>query len=790
MNILIDGQTLSRPDVRRGIGRVFIQLCEEMLPADRSKQWYFAVQSAEDLNELSEEVRRIAIPLVVPALSETSDPQVNSQIYSDQLGELCLGHEIDLYWNPNPVMLNVSFPLQLTGVRKVCTFYDLIPLQMTETYRDTWPPVLREDYDQRVEQIPGWADHIAFISQASRDDYALIDPRVSERSSVKSLGVDHATFWASIVPVRSTSSPYVLLVGGGDPRKNMDQAIVAFASTTNDHVALSKLRLQVVGTGDDQNRRRLMDVAKSHGVSDRVVLHKWVDDRHLAQLYRQSSCLFFPSLYEGFGLPIIEAMACGVPTVVSDRPEFRECAGSLAYFCDPKDIESMARALQDALTNETRNNADRASIVSHARQFDWAKSAAEYCDLFDELGTRNPGTPKSSARRKRRIAWVSPWPPAKTGVADYSAEIVGTLRATLDIDLYVETPESVEADSGLQIYALDQLRERHQDYDSVIYHLGNNSDHHAGIYRLAWDVPGIVVIHDYNIHPFLQHAYLGTENEWLYRDALIEVDQDAGLDHFESVRDGRCDPDIWNYPLSQAVARRSRGVIVHNAWAREALGGSKNVYTIPHFARTRPALSGSEVTATRASLGLRPDEFTIGIFGFINAHKRIPAVLEACARMRERGFPVHLLMVGASLDSQYPLEGFIREFGAENFCTQTGYVSEQQFWNYLDAVDVVTNLRFPTMGESSGSLFRAFGSGKPCLVTDLNQFAELPDSVCWKTDHGPDEVSQIVAYLEVLLGDSELRGQLGESARQFIANYASKEKVARLYESVIEKTQT
>jgi len=187
---------------------------------------------------------------------------------------------------------------------------------------------------------------------------------------------------------------------------------------------------------------------------------------------------------------------------------------------------------------------------------------------------------------------------------------------------------------------------------------------------------------------------------------------------------------------------------------------------------------------------LKPDQFVIGMFGFINAHKRIPIVLEACARLRDRGYPIQLLLVGANLDQNFSLGDFISKYRAQEFTTQTGYVDEEKFWDYLDASDVVLNLRFPTMGESSGPLYRAFGSGKPCLVTDLNQFAELPDSVCWKAEMGPHEVDQIVAYLEELLGDPDLRGQLGESARQFVTNHASKERVAVVYESVVTATQS
>jgi glycosyltransferase involved in cell wall biosynthesis len=340
---------------------------------------------------------------------------------------------------------------------------------------------------------------------------------------------------------------------------------------------------------------------------------------------------------------------------------------------------------------------------------------------------------------------------------------------------------------GLTVRPLRDLVDRRDRFDGVLYHLGNSAEFHREIYRLAWENPGIAVLHDLNIHPFLQHAYLGTPEEGLYRDALADGYGERGSRHFRDVRSGRCEPDLWSFPASRAVAARSEVTIVHSAWVREQLGALANVIVVPHGASPRRVLDEKEESAARAQVGLPEDAFVVGVFGFLNAHKRIPSVLDACRRLRARGYPVRLLLVGEVNDGRLRLSEVISEHGAETFTHRTGYVDESSYWAYLDATDLVVNLRYPSMGESSGSLFRALGSGKPCLVSDDRQFAELPDSVCWKVSTAETEVDELAAGLAQLMRDRDLRAQLGRNARRFVESYASFDRVAGLYERVVRR---
>src|SRR6185503_20500993 len=125
-------------------------------------------------------------------------------------------------------------------------------------------------------------------------------------------------------------------------------------------------------------------------------------------------------------------------------------------------------------------------------------------------------------------------------------------------------------------------------------------------------------------------------------------------------------------------------------------------------------------------------------FGFVTQSKRIPAALAAFKRLLGQVPNAMFLVVGED-HRKCSVAPLIEELGLRERARLTGYVSEDDFFRYLKAVDVVVNLRYPTAGETSGTLIRSLGAGKPVIVSDFGQFGELPDEVCLKVTPGPEE---------------------------------------------------
>jgi glycosyltransferase involved in cell wall biosynthesis len=787
MKFLIDGQTLSTPEISRGIGVVFKRICEELVLNDISKEWLITVRDITDLRYFSMTVQQRLTPIVVGKSLNLDTYIEQTTHYSQVLNQVITEFKIDAYWNPNPLMMNVVLPTDLCNVNIFLTIYDLIPLIMHDYYIDKWSENLKIEYQRRIEKIPTWADKLIFISESAKSDFEKIDPRIIGKSIAIPLAVDHTKFWSSLAPRNKYKIPYILFTGGFDPRKNMNAALEAFAYLIkNNDREFDHLKFYVVCACSDKERQNYEKLAAKLGILDKLVLTGYIEEEDLIALYKGASVFFFPSLYEGFGLPVLEALACGLPVVTTKISSIPEIVGDLAYYCSPNDSQDMAYFLKKALQESSNGNIRRQEYVRRAKEFTWAKTGASYFKLFNNTLFALDNSIKLP---RQKIAYVSPWPPQRSGIANYSFEIVRHLKEYVDITLYLENPEESNAESfGLEVEDISLLPQNRGKYDCVIYHIGNNKHFHQKIYQMAWKYPGIVVVHDFNIHPFLADSFLGKKDEYLYADALIEGYAEDGKSSYASVKSDVFYPEIWKFPMSHALVKRSIATIVHSQWVKKQLQEVDNVFVVPHGSIDNRTMDRSNnTTILKKHFDISPDNFVISTFGFVNALKRVSQVLEAIKVLVDLGYPVKFLIGGNLIDPSLKIEEKIQSLGISSNVVISGYLSDENFDDCIKMSDIIINLRCPSLGESSGALMKALSYAKACLVSNYQQFTELPDSVCWKVDIGEIEVPLIVAYLEELMRNPSIRKQLGNNAAFFAANYSSYEFAAKSYATIISK---
>ena len=238
-------------------------------------------------------------------------------------------------------------------VPTVLTVHDLAILRAPEVF-PRWHRLYGRFGLARVLRA---ADAIVAVSAFSRDETIELAGVPGERIRVIPHGVD---------PVFTSEGPrvegdYVLAVATLEPRKNLARAVEAARA--------AGVELRVVG-------------ARGWGGVD---VEGWVGeipDAELASLYRGARCVLYPSLYEGFGLPVLEAMACGTPVVTSVATAMEEVAGGAAVLVDPLDVEAIAAGMQEAV--ERRDELVTAGLV-RAREFTWARAADSVVQLWDEL---------------------------------------------------------------------------------------------------------------------------------------------------------------------------------------------------------------------------------------------------------------------------------------------------------------------------------------------------------------------------------------------------------------------
>jgi glycosyltransferase involved in cell wall biosynthesis len=172
----------------------------------------------------------------------------------------------------------------------------------------------------------------------------------------------------------------------------------------------------------------------------------------------------------------------------------------------------------------------------------------------------------------------------------------------------------------------------------------------------------------------------------------------------------------------------------------------------------------------------------IGCFGHLNMNKRIPQVLEAFASLRLKRPDARLLLVG-SAGERFDVDRRLERLGLVEGVTRIDYVPEDRMWSLMAACDVLVNLRYPTMGETSGSVIRALSLGKPLVVSDVGWFSELPDTVVLKVPVDEFEAATIEPALEIGVAHGDV---LGRAAQEYVEREHALPKVADLYAQALE----
>ncbi|MEP7270875.1 MAG: glycosyltransferase [Acidobacteriota bacterium] len=368
-----------------------------------------------------------------------------------------------------------------------------------------------------------------------------------------------------------------------------------------------------------------------------------------------------------------------------------------------------------------------------------------------------------------RLAYFSPLPPSKSGIADYSAELLPYLALGAEIVVFVETIDGVELTRDYEVAEASRFEEIHRDraFDLCIYHQGNNP-YHEYIYDQAIAIPGLVVLHEHCMHHLIAWATLGRNDEDAYWTELFHAYGRRGSQLAE-MRDRDVGSEYQQFvlPLNRRLISRSLGIIVHNGYAASQLEGlnGRPLEIIPHHLSPRAfEFDDWDMARARESLGLDADALLIGSFGFVTQSKRIPTLLAAFKRLLALKPEAECLIVGED-HWKWSVAPIIKEMGLSDKVRITGYTDERDFFRYLKAVDIVVNLRYPTAGETSGTLIRALGLGKPVIVSDHGQFGELPDDTCLKVAPGPAAEDDLYNRLRALAYRSPLRRRIGEKAQ-------------------------
>ncbi len=752
-----------------------------------------------------------------------------------------LASQTDAILLPSPIEISESvvpdyagFPTALYTV-----FYDLVPFIFAERYLND--PGTRALYTQRLRNVRR-SDLVLAISESSRQDairYLEMDP-----DRVVYIGAGVSPFFSPTPPEETAAwrdhfrkrfdinQGYILYTGGEDWRKNLEGLTDAYA------LLPSSLRQRfdlVIACRMTENGARLLQerfAAAVRGGAGRLVLTNYVSDEELRALYGLCDLFVFPSFYEGFGLPLVEAMACGAPVLAANNSSLSEIVRGPEQLFDAASPESICERIEKFLTDDALRNRIAGLAQSQAAAHTWEavaerahnamaadmetrcrratqSSALPSRDLitFRSLGSDAMTPQAGSESLPKKLAFFSPFRPLQSGVSDYSEEILPALSQNFEIDLYVDAgydpivetgfPHLISRFSRFQ----NNVQVRNKGYEAIVYQMGNNSDYHAYMYTMLKRFAGFSVVHDYNMSGMLYHAAL-TRPEFgiSLQDEFIHCyGQKRGLEILQALESGELfvgDMPSQGLYSNRRLFTRSLGIIVHNQWSYERAyqdGLDKDNPNIALIPPVMPSVDVStppdEVRRLRRKWGLPEDAFIFASCGFVAQTKRPLQILDAFRLYLADNPGAFLVFVGA-VDMPGDFNQEVSKRGLSEHVAISGYVPGiENFNEYLRASDVCLTLRYPSNGETSGALLRMLVHGKPSIVSDIGSFANFPDDIVHKVptpDRCKDETAEIVQAMRLLGGNGTYRQQLSANAAAYMHREHSPEHCARLYTDFIE----
>src|SRR5262245_58289301 len=511
-------------------------------------------------------------------------------------------------------------------------------------------------------------------------------------------------------------------------------------------------------------------------------LTSYVDDRVLRELYRTCRLMLFPSHYEGLGLPILEALLAGAPIVAANRSSIPEFAGPASLLVDPSSPSEMASAIRSMLEEprEVRGDAGPA----FAKTFTWSDTARRAITAIDSaVHARRVRKPS-----RARVAWVSPLPPTRSGISDYSAELLGRLPGNLEIELVVSEQATTDPALAARYPVLRpaEAMERHQHtpFDLFVYHVGN-SDLHVYALDLMRVQSGLLVLHDVQLGGLALRAR--EVGAWP-GDLAADLEGEGAGELADRLRRGEADHGriAGEVSLSRNLADASEAVVVHSGWSRNPVHSHSRVpvFRIPMGV---PHVPDEDPADIRTRLGLPLDAFVVATLGEVTPAKRVDQLIHASRALPDpvRG-RLRLCVVGqVSPELAAELTELARQAGLDDRIRFTGRVPMDHLTAYGRAADACVQLRYPTRGETSAALLRAFAAGGACIISDAGSFSEVPADVALSVPAPHGEVEALTAALVRLHEDPVLRESLRVRARRFAGTAHDLDVAAQAYGAAI-----
>jgi glycosyltransferase involved in cell wall biosynthesis len=734
--VIVDCQVLQTSDRKRGMGFYLQSLLLNVASHEKAAEfdWVFIVNSR--LNNLTQADKAVLQEykgqlLAVPLLHQGDRPLFNeaasfNQDKIDTVSEKFLAdreYDQTLFFIPAMFCREIYPVYPSKGTANLMLFHDLIPFLYHKQYFADHEGLPRIDYAQRFREVYR-TDRFVTNSQTTADDLmvylgfdpARLTPIYGAPADRRKLSPVAPSFADKLV------NGFVFLSSGDDFRKNNDLAVQAFASLG------TGLKLVVTSNFSKQSKQKLSSIYPN------IIFAGSVTDGEYLWLLHNAGAVYFPSLYEGLGLPLLEAVECGAKIVCSKTPVFMEISPNSFYYFEPNSAASMVRALKQALTRD--NAALRA----------WAEKKAQYQKIlntftWDKTATRflEAITHTYPAPKRLSLAVLCPSPASYSAIGKYVLEVHAELSRHYDLTYFVEDGHTIFEPTrpNLLEFAANYApvgsftKAMARKFDYVLYHIGN-SEFHVETILNAMRIPANVIVHDSRlkgVFDFMQMRHYLTPERVEFEARLNKIFDCHKSEYLVSI----CS---WQH-----------AVFCHSAFAHDAIAEAVSVKNERRSHKTALPIGVPDIQ-------LRSDDETIISFaGIISESKGINLVTEVSKLPLVR---VKVFGYGVLGDSRLLQEHTNIEVVKD--------LTDKEFQDALKSSNIVISYRTIYNGETSKSVLEAMRYGAVAIVRRIGWFDELPDDAVMKVDN-EQELIEAVKYL--VRKPSAIK-EIGDAARAYI----------------------
>ncbi len=587
MRIVIDLQSTQGISANRGIGRYSLAITKELIRKSNEHEVFLILNT--NFSESIKKIRYIFQDLL---------PQNRIKVF-DTLHDIS-GHHYKNIWkiktseklreffiatlSPDIVFIPSLFegwaddlPTSIGEFHQtyLCatSHYDLIPFIYSDLYIKNQPAPFH--FYKKMQHLKK-SDLLITLSNSAKQeviDYLSIP---STRVVNCSVGLDSIFRKKNILKQDriqlktdyKITRNFIFNVGGTDFRKNIDSLINAF-SLLPDNLRI-KLQLVIIVSVNDAITLQFQCyyTQKYKLKKDELILISYVSEHILLLLYNLCSVFVFPSLHEGFGLPIIEAMACGAPTICSNVSSMPEAINCQAALFNPRKTSDITNKIVEVLTNEDFKN----FLINHgtiqSKKFSWGSTASKVLNAFEDLYNYNFNKPKPNRGiNKKKLAFFLPVL-SKNTTLNYNLQLLPELACLYEIVL-ITNQDNLNDDwlkANFLIYDIDKFKKHACLFDIILYQFENLNGYWK-TFELLKLYPGIVILHDFYLGKILNDFSNSsvTENNILCHELYISHGYAALFFYKERGKD----TTIEHYPCNLSIFKYSRGIIVHSQYKLE-----------------------------------------------------------------------------------------------------------------------------------------------------------------------------------------------------------------------------